>query len=93
MGVCIVVLVVGNQLEALRPEGAAEVPLPDRCVPMSASVSTHLCPGLQGGYVLFVWATSGGPQPTYVNTRVPLHQERSVSHLKDEHVGVRGVLP
>lgn len=53
MGVCVVVFVVGNQLEALRSEGAAEVPLPDRCVPMSASVSTHLCPGLQGAYMLY----------------------------------------
>lgn len=74
VGVCVVVLVVGNQLEALCSEGAPEVPLPDRCVPMSASVSTHLCPGLQGGRMLFAWATSDVAQPTYVSIRVPLHQ-------------------
>lgn len=53
MGVCVVILVVENQLEALRSERAAEVPLPDRRVPVGAPVSTHLCPGLQGGYILY----------------------------------------
>lgn len=49
VGVRVVVLVVGHQLEALRSERAAKVPLPDRRVPVSTSVTTHLCPGLQGG--------------------------------------------
>lgn len=53
MGVCVVILVVGNQLEALRSERAAEVPLPDGCVPLGTSISTHLCPGLHGGYILY----------------------------------------
>lgn len=53
MGVSVVVLVVGNQLEALRSERAAEVPLPDGRVPVDAPVPAHLCPGLQGGYALY----------------------------------------
>lgn len=73
VGVRVVVLVVRNQLEALRSERAAEVPLPDGRVPVSMSVSAHLCPGLQGGDVPYTELHQGQQRLTHAHVCVLLH--------------------
>lgn len=45
------VLVVLNHFKAFGTKSAAEVPLPDRRVSLSAAIATHFCPGLQSKWI------------------------------------------